>query len=235
MAGLVMPRLGITWQNNTLTGLSMVNQTNNSLVLVAGTRRGYEPALDILPGEIWIKDYTGMADPDQGIPENRRDVMLHMHNIIVDGVTYPETDFRLFTYYEGTGNTDLLTKEAVGAIDGVCPLGSDKLVPAKYIPKDLDYVNKQPGKTPIFGDSNGKISKSIITEDVLDTTQADKANGYAKVNADGKISSNVLPNDSYVLADSVGSNNGVCPLNSAGKLPDSVFDVAALKKLLGIS
>lgn len=235
MAGLVMPELGITWQNNMLSGLSMVTQTNSSLNLIAGTRRGYEPSPDILPGEIWIKDYTGMSDLDDGIPENRRDVMIHMQSIIVDSVMYPESDFRLFTYYEGTGKNDLVREEQKGDINGVCPLGPDRLIPIKHIPKDLDaYVVAQPGKTPIFGDANGRIPKTTISETVLDTTQANKAGGYASIENTGKISASVLPEGPYVLSTSKGANNGVCPLNAAGKLPNSVFDVAALKKLLGI-
>lgn len=235
MAGLTMPTLEITWQNNMLSGISMVTQTNASLNLIASTRRGYEPAPDMSAGEIWIKDYTGMEDPDEGIPENRRDVMLHMQHIIVDGVTYPEGDVRLFTYYEGTGRNDILREEHKGVVDGVCPLGPDRLIPTRYIPKDLNsYVVAQPGKTPIFGDIDGKISKSILTETVLDTTQANEAGGYAQIEADGKISADILPEGPYVLVTSVGNNNGVCPLDSNGKIPTSVFNIDELKTLLGI-
>lgn len=234
MAEVVMQPLGITWQNNLLTGLSMVTQTNNLFTLVAGSRRGYKPAPDIIPGEIWIKDYTGMSDLDEGIPENRRDVMIHMQNVIVDGMSYPESDMCLFTYYEGKGTSDILKLENVGVANGVCPLGSDKLVPAKYIPKDLSYVPTQPGKTPIFGDAEGKLEKNVIKEQLIDTSQANKAGGYAKVENTGKISSSLLPDDSYILASTKGGNNGVCPLDSSGKIPDSVFNITSLKKLLGL-
>lgn len=236
MAGIEMPRLGITWQNNILTGISMVNQTNGSLALIAGTRRGYNPAPDILDGEIWIKDYTGMADPDMGIPENRRDIMIHMKNIIVDGVTYPSTDLLLFTYYEGTGKVDIIRKENVGEINGVCPLDSGKLIPSMYIPKDLEaYVKTQPGKTAVFGNEEGKITKDVCVEELLDTTQANQAGGYASIGSNGKINSEVLPDNAYVTSDKVGAINGVCPLDSTGKLPSSVYNIAELKKALGLS
>lgn len=213
--------------NNILTGLDLITLINDIVDNTLQNRIGYYTPADLRDGEIWVKSYQDYPDDDAGQPSNLREVYIYFKNIVLNGEFKGDQLIKLGNVYVGENNTtsttilntwDLYSEENLSG--KLCPVNNGS-IPIKVIP-DLSsfYYTKVDGKTLVYADvTDGKISKDIIRETVLDETQGNRPNGYAKLDTSGKIDQSVLPTNNYVLTTDIGKANGVCPLDATGKVP----------------